>query len=128
MSAGPSQTETDTFQILYKADGPFNDDNCYLVSVEEFDEHVAKPHPQVDRASLKWDASIIWRDVFMYWKQVGVKGWYLGKITAYDPNSQEHTIVWDDGSEDWSENLLAIRKVEEWRFVQPGEDVDVMLK
>ena len=64
----------------------------------------------------------------MYWKQVGVKGWYLGKITAYDPNSQEHTIVWDDGSEDWSENLLAIRKVEEWRFVQPGEDVDVMLK
>lgn len=95
--------------------------------MDEFDEHVAKPHPRVDRASLKWDATIIGKDVFMYCKQVGGKGWYLGKITAYDPNAQEHTIVWDDGlSEDWSVNLFAIRKVEEWRFVQPGEDVKAM--
>ena len=41
----------------------------------------------------------------------------------------EHTIEWKDGrSENWSVNLMACRKIKEWRFVQPSEDVDEFLK
>ena len=41
----------------------------------------------------------------------------------------EHTIEWKDGrSENWSVNLMTCRKIKEWRFWQPSEDVDEFLK
>ena len=67
--------------------------------------------------------------LLMYWKQVGIAGWYLGSIAAYDEESKEHTIEWKDGrSGNWSVNLMGCRKIKEWRFVQLGEDVDDFLK
>ena len=83
----------------------------------------SKPHPKIDRESLKWDASIIRKEIFMYWKQKGIAGWYLGTLIAYDEPTMKHEIKWADGrAENWRGDLLACRKVKEWRCVQIGED------
>ena len=116
------------FQVLYKHDGPFNEDKVWLISPKEFDDNCQEPIPLVDRDSLQWDQCIIGKKVFMYWKQKGIEGWYLGSLVAYDAAKKRHTIDWEDGSASWTEDLMRCKKIKEWRFVQDGEDVNDFLK
>jgi hypothetical protein len=116
------------FQVLYKHDGPFNENKVWLISPEEFDDNCQEPVPLVDRDSLQWDQRIIGKKVFMFWKQKGYEGWYLGLLVAYDADKKRHTIDWEDGSASWTDDLMRCKKIKEWRFVQDGEDVNDFLK
>jgi len=80
----------------------------------------------VSRGALKWDAALINKQLLMYLNtayQIGVTGWYLGTIIAYDPVSECHEIEWDDGDKNRKTNLLACKFCNEWRLVEEGEDV-----
>ena len=117
------------FQIRYAHGSEFSEEHCWMIKVTDFDRDLALPHPQIDRDGLKWDQRIVGKDIIMYWKQVGYAGWYLAKLIAYDATSEKHEIEWADGcAENWNENLLACKKVKEWRFVQDGEDIDEFLR
>ena len=53
----------------------------------------------------------------------------IGKITKCDEIKKEHTIQWQDGSDDadWVVDLMSCRKCTEWREVQAGEVISIVL-
>ena len=58
----------------------------------------------------------------------GREAWYLGKIISYDDQSEKHTIEWEDGDASSTVNLFECKLCDEWRLVQPDEDIHERLR
>jgi hypothetical protein len=97
------------------------------VAEEDFDDQLEQPHPKLDRASLEWDDHMISKRVLVYWKRVGYAGWYVGTISAYNKQTEQHTIEWEDAAS-WVVDLMACTLCKEWRLVQEGENVNEFLR
>jgi len=104
------------------------DRDTHMIKPVDFDTLCKKPHPKTDRVGLGWDTRKVGKDVIMFWRKSGYRGWWKGKLIKYDAKTGKHTISWADDSMNWEEDLLCCDKVQEWRFVQEDEDVDAYIE
>jgi hypothetical protein len=106
--------QTTEFAVRYKTG------EVFLVKEEDFDLHLATPHPKCDRENLGWDAAIVGREVAVFWGAVGYRDWVKGTVTGYNGDDGHHTICWaEECDKDWVVDLMAIAKSKcrEWRLV-----------
>ena len=111
--------------ICSDSEEPF--EHWWMVTVADFDRLLNNP-PDTSRAALKWDESLITKELIMYWNKPGFQCWYHGSITAYNSDTQKHTIEWlEDDDPPSVVDLLACKMCFEWRLVQDDEEISVAL-